>query len=144
MISIVLFFLMIRRPPRSTRTDTLFPDTTLFRSLFDPLTIGDPTFRNRLWVSPMCQYSAVDGLPNDWHHVHLAQFAAGGAGLVMTEATAVSPEGRISPEDTGIWNDAQRAAWQPIIAAIRARGAVPGIQLAHAGRKASTWSPLPP
>lgn len=110
--------------------------------LFDPLTIGDTRFRNRLWVSPMCQYSAVDGVPNDWHHVHLAQFAAGGAGLVMTEATAVSPEGRISPEDTGIWDDVQQAAWQPIVAALRSRGAVPGIQLAHAGRKASTWSPL--
>src|SRR3546814_11177419 len=132
MISIVLFFLMIRRPPRSTRTDTLFPDTTLFRSLFDPLTIGDTTFRNRLWVSPMCQYSAVDGLPNDWHHVHLAQFAAGGAGLVMTEATAVSPEGPISPEDPGIWNDAQRVARQPHRAAIQARAALPATPHAHA------------
>jgi 2,4-dienoyl-CoA reductase-like NADH-dependent reductase (Old Yellow Enzyme family) len=110
--------------------------------LFDPLTLHGTTLRNRLWVSPMCQYSAQDGVPNDWHHVHLAQFAAGGAGLVMTEATAVSPEGRISPEDTGIWNDAQLAAWRPIVAAIHARGAVAGIQLAHAGRKASTWSPL--
>jgi 2,4-dienoyl-CoA reductase-like NADH-dependent reductase (Old Yellow Enzyme family) len=110
--------------------------------LFDPLTLRDTTFRNRLWVSPMCQYSAADGMPDDWHHVHLAQFAAGGAGLVMTEATAVSPEGRISPEDTGIWNDAQTDAWRAIVAAIHSRGAVAGVQLAHAGRKASTWSPL--
>ena len=111
--------------------------------LFSPLTVRDTTARNRLWVSPMCQYSAgADGIPHAWHHVHLAQFASGGAGLVMTEATAVSPEGRISPEDTGIWNDAQAAAWRPIVEDIRSRGAVAAIQLAHAGRKASTWSPL--
>ena len=110
--------------------------------LFTPLTLRDVTVRNRLWVSPMCQYSAVDGVPQEWHHTHLAQFASGGAGLVMAEATAVSPEGRISPEDTGLWNDAQQAAWAPIVAAIRSRGAVAGVQLAHAGRKASTWSPF--
>jgi 2,4-dienoyl-CoA reductase-like NADH-dependent reductase (Old Yellow Enzyme family) len=98
--------------------------------------------RNRLWVAPMCQYSAQDGMPGEWHHVHLAQFANGGAGLVIAEATAVSAEGRISPEDTGIWTDEQRDAWKPIVAAIHARGAVAGIQLAHAGRKASTWSPF--
>lgn len=111
-------------------------------TLFTPLTIRGIETRNRLWVSPMCQYSAVDGVPNDWHHVHLAQFAAGGAGLVIAEATAVSPEGRISPEDVGLWNDVQVEAWTPIAAAIRARGAVPGVQLGHAGRKASTTSPL--
>lgn len=110
--------------------------------LFTPLTVRGVTVRNRLWVAPMCQYSAEDGLPGDWHHVHLAQFASGGAGLVMAEATAVLPEGRISPEDTGLWNDAQRDAWRPIVSAIRARGAVPAVQLAHAGRKASTWSPF--
>ncbi|KQP69116.1 oxidoreductase [Microbacterium sp. Leaf288] len=110
--------------------------------LFTPLTLRDLTVRNRLWVSPMCQYSAVDGVPQEWHHTHLAQFASGGAGLVMAEATAVSPEGRISPEDTGLWNDAQQGAWAPIVAAIRSRGAVAGVQLAHAGRKASTWSPF--
>jgi len=110
--------------------------------LFTPLTLRDVTVRNRLWVSPMCQYSAVDGVPQEWHHTHLAQFASGGAGLVMAEATAVSPEGRISPEDTGLWNDAQQGAWAPIVAAIRSRGAVAGVQLAHAGRKASTWSPF--
>lgn len=110
--------------------------------LFTRYAIGDVTFRNRLWVSPMCQYSAVDGVPQEWHHTHLAQFASGGSGLVLSEATAVSPEGRISPEDTGIWTDEQRDAWTPIVAAVRARGAVAGIQLAHAGRKASTWSPF--
>ncbi|MCT9818703.1 NADH:flavin oxidoreductase/NADH oxidase [Microbacterium sp. W1N] len=110
--------------------------------LFSPIELDGHTVRNRLWVAPMCMYSAVDGMPNDWHHVHLAQFAAGGAGMVITEATAVLPEGRISPEDVGLWNDAQAEAWAPIAAAIRARGAVPALQLAHAGRKASTWSPF--
>ncbi|MDW4573297.1 NADH:flavin oxidoreductase/NADH oxidase [Microbacterium sp. M3] len=110
--------------------------------LFTPLTLRDVTVRNRLWVSPMCQYSAVDGVPQEWHHTHLAQFASGGAGLIVAEATAVSPEGRISPDDTGLWNDEQRDAWAPIVAAIRRRGAVAGVQLAHAGRKASTWSPF--
>ncbi len=108
--------------------------------LFSPLTIHGLTVRNRLWVAPMCQYSAVDGEPQEWHHTHLAQFASGGAGIVLAEATAVSPEGRISPDDSGLWKDAQRDAWAPIAAAIRARGAVAGIQLAHAGRKASTFS----
>lgn len=110
--------------------------------LFTPVTLRDVTVRNRLWVSPMCQYSAVDGVPQEWHHTHLAQFASGGAGMVVAEATAVSPEGRISPRDTGLWNDEQRDAWTPIVAAIRSRGAVAGIQLAHAGRKASTWWPF--
>lgn len=110
--------------------------------LFTPLTIGGTTTRNRLWVSPMCQYSAVDGVPGEWHHSHLAQFASGGAGLVVAEASAVSPEGRISPGDVGLWNDAQRDAWVPIVAALHGRGAAAGIQLAHAGRKASTWPPF--
>ncbi|MDQ1122906.1 NADH:flavin oxidoreductase/NADH oxidase [Microbacterium trichothecenolyticum] len=111
-------------------------------ALFTPLSVRGIEMRNRLWVSPMCQYSAVDGMPNEWHHVHLAQFAAGGAGLVIAEASAVSPEGRISPDDAGLWTDAHAAAWAPIVAAIRARGAVAGVQLGHAGRKASTTSPL--
>lgn len=106
--------------------------------LFDPLNLGDVTLRNRIAISPMCEYSAVDGVPNDWHLVHLGSRAVGGAGLVFTEATAVSPEGRISPADTGLWNDAQQAAWKRIAAFISEQGAVPGIQLAHAGRKAST------
>ncbi len=110
--------------------------------LFTPIELDGHVVRNRLWVAAMCMYSAEDGMPADWHHVHLAQFAAGGAGMVIAEATAVVPEGRISPEDTGIWNDAQAAAWAPITAAIRARGATPALQLAHGGRKSSTWSPF--
>lgn len=111
--------------------------------LFTPLQMRAVTTLNRLWVAPMCQYSVEerDGVPNDWHHVHLAQFAAGGAGLILTEATAVTADGRISPEDTGIWNDEQRDAWKRIVAAVHARGSVIGMQLAHAGRKASTWRP---
>lgn len=89
----------------------------------------------------MCQYSSVDGMPNDWHLMHLGQFAAGGAGLVMTEATAVAPEARISPQDTGIWNDEQVTAWRRITDFIHAQGATAAIQLAHAGRKASTRRP---
>jgi 2,4-dienoyl-CoA reductase-like NADH-dependent reductase (Old Yellow Enzyme family) len=108
--------------------------------LFSPITLRDVTARNRVWVAPMCQYSATDGLPDDWHLVHLGSFARGGAGLVFTEATAVVPEGRISPDDTGIWNDEQRVAWARIVDFVHARGAVAGIQLAHAGRKASTYS----
>ena len=112
-------------------------------ALFTPLTLRGTSFRNRLWVAPLCQYSVEehDGVPTDWHLVHLGSFALGGAGLVMTEATAVNPEGRISPEDTGIWNDEQTDAWARVTAFIRSQGAVPGIQLAHAGRKASTWRP---
>jgi len=109
--------------------------------LFSPVTFRSVTLRNRLWVSPMCMYSAVDGVVQEWHHTHLAQFASGGAGLIVAEATAVVPEGRISPRDAGLWNDEQRDAWTPIVEAIHARGAAAGVQLAHAGRKASTWWP---
>jgi 2,4-dienoyl-CoA reductase-like NADH-dependent reductase (Old Yellow Enzyme family) len=109
--------------------------------LFSPLHLRALEVRNRVWVSPMCQYSAHDGVPDDWHLVHLGSFARGGAGLVFTEATAVVPEGRISPEDTGIWNDEQCEAWTRIAAFVHDRGAVAGMQLAHAGRKASTRAP---
>ncbi|GAB3779124.1 NADH:flavin oxidoreductase/NADH oxidase [Nocardioides ungokensis] len=109
--------------------------------LFTPITLREVTVRNRVWVSPMCQYSAVDGLPDDWHLVHLGSFARGGAGLVFTEATAVVPEGRISPADTGIWNDEQQQAWARIVSFVHAQGATAGIQLAHAGRKASSQAP---
>ena len=109
--------------------------------LFDTPTFGDVTLRNRIVVSPMCEYSAVDGVPDDWHLVHLGSRAVGGAGLVFTEATAVSPEGRISPGDTGLWNDVQRDAWARIAGFVAAQGAAPGIQLAHAGRKGSTHVP---
>jgi 2,4-dienoyl-CoA reductase-like NADH-dependent reductase (Old Yellow Enzyme family) len=110
-------------------------------TLFDPLTLRGVTIRNRIWTSPMCQYSVLDhsGIPQQWHLVHLGSFAVGGSGLVLTEATAVSPEARISPRDTGIWTDEQRDAWRPIVEFIASQGAVPGIQLGHAGRKASTW-----
>jgi 2,4-dienoyl-CoA reductase-like NADH-dependent reductase (Old Yellow Enzyme family) len=109
--------------------------------LFQPLRQRDIVLRNRIAVSPMCMYSSVDGLPGDWHLVHLGSRAAGGAGLVMTEAAAVSPDGRISPQDAGIWNDAQASAWAPVARFIAAQGAVPAMQLAHAGRKASTHAP---
>jgi 2,4-dienoyl-CoA reductase-like NADH-dependent reductase (Old Yellow Enzyme family) len=109
--------------------------------LFSSIDLRSVTARNRLWVAPMCQYSAVDGVPTDWHLVHLGSRASGGAGLVMAEATSVTPEGRISPQDTGIWNDTQAAAWEPITAFIASQGAVPSIQLAHAGRKASMRRP---
>ncbi|MEO8584794.1 MAG: NADH:flavin oxidoreductase/NADH oxidase [Acidobacteriota bacterium] len=110
-------------------------------TLFSPFRLRDVTFRNRIFVSPMCMYSAEEGVPNDWHLVHLGSRAVGGAALVMAEATGVSPVGRISPGDTGIWNDAQVTAFARITAFIASRGAVPGIQLADAGRKASTHVP---
>jgi len=109
--------------------------------LFSPLQLRSLTLRNRIFVSPMCQYSCQDGVPNDWHLVHLGSRAVGGAALVMVEASAVSPEGRISPSDSGIWNDAQAEAFAPIARFIAEQGAVPAIQLAHAGRKASVQPP---
>ncbi|WP_143306308.1 NADPH dehydrogenase NamA [Chitinophaga vietnamensis] len=109
--------------------------------LFSPLRLRDITLRNRIAVSPMCEYSSEDGFANDWHLVHLGSRAVGGAGLVLTEAAAVSPEGRISPQDLGIWKDEHLPMLQRITAFIKAQGAAPGIQLAHAGRKASTYRP---
>ncbi len=105
------------------------------------MTLRGTTIRNRIWVSPMCQYSSIDGHPTDWHLVHLGGLARSGAGLVIAEATAVTPDGRISPSDAGIWSDAQAADYQRITAFIRSQHAVAGIQLAHAGRKASTEVP---
>jgi 2,4-dienoyl-CoA reductase-like NADH-dependent reductase (Old Yellow Enzyme family) len=113
----------------------------MMRKLFSPLTLRGVTFRNRIFVSPMCQYSCTDGVPNDWHLVHLGSRAVGGAGLVMVEATAVTPEGRIAPADTGLWNDIQANAFKRISSVITSQGSIPGIQLAHAGRKASTAPP---
>ena len=109
--------------------------------LFEAMTIRDLTVRNRVWVAPMCQYSAEDrdGVPTEWHLVHYGSRAAGGAGLVIVEATAVSPEGRISPWDTGIWNDEQADGWAYILDFMHGHGAAVGIQLAHAGRKASIY-----
>jgi 2,4-dienoyl-CoA reductase-like NADH-dependent reductase (Old Yellow Enzyme family) len=109
--------------------------------LFSPIKIRELTIRNRIFVSPMCQYSATDGLANDWHLVHLGGRAVGGAGLVMAEATAVSPEGRISPSDLGLWNRDQAASFKRTTAFIKEQGATPAIQLAHAGRKAGTAAP---
>jgi len=110
-------------------------------TLFEPLKFRSVMLRNRIGVSPMCQYSCEDGFVDDWHLVHLGARAVGGAGLVMAEATAISPEGRISPADTGIWKDEHVRAWRRIVRFIAAHGAVPGIQLAHAGWKASTAPP---
>ncbi len=109
--------------------------------LFSPLTLRDITLRNRIAVSPMCQYSSEDGFANDWHLVHLGSRAIGGAGLVILEATAVIPEGRISPQDLGLWKDEHIAMLSRIAAFIKQQGAAPGIQIAHAGRKASTSRP---
>lgn len=109
--------------------------------LLTPLTLRGTTFRNRAWLAPMCQYSAVDGVPGDWHLVHLGARASGGFGLVLAEATAVVPEGRITPQDTGLWNEEQVDAWSRVTAFVHERGAAVGVQLAHAGRKASTYRP---
>ena len=109
--------------------------------LFDPLTIRDRTFRNRVWVSPMCQYTAEDGLVTPWHLVHLGKFAVGGAGLVMAESTAVVPIGRSTPQDAGIWSDEQAVAWSGTVDFVQAQGAIAGLQLGHAGRKASATPP---
>lgn len=121
----------------------------LFPGLFDPFALRGLELVHRGWVAAMCQYSADEvnspGVPNDWHLMHLGSFAAGGAALIITEATAVSPEGRISPQDTGIYNQEQTAAWRRIIDFVHRYGAVDtkiGVQLAHAGRKASTYAPF--
>ncbi|HEY8369625.1 MAG TPA: NADH:flavin oxidoreductase/NADH oxidase [Thermodesulfobacteriota bacterium] len=109
--------------------------------LFSPFRLRDIEFRHRVFVSPMCQYSSEDGMPTDWHLVHLGSRAVGGAALIMVEATAVSPEGRISPDDSGLWSDRHAEAFRRITTFLKAHGAVPGVQLAHAGRKASTDAP---
>ncbi|MFJ4981205.1 NADH:flavin oxidoreductase/NADH oxidase [Streptomyces coeruleorubidus] len=115
-------------------------------ALFEPCTLRDVTIPNRVWMPPMCQYSAAPegpetGVPNDWHFAHYAARATGGTGLIIVEATAVSPEGRISPYDLGIWNDTQVEAFRRITRFLASQGTVPAIQLAHAGRKASTDRP---
>jgi 2,4-dienoyl-CoA reductase-like NADH-dependent reductase (Old Yellow Enzyme family) len=110
--------------------------------LFSPLTLRGLTLRNRAWVSPMCQFSSEGGLVRPWHLVHLGARAAGGAGLVMTESTAVVPEGRITPQCLGLWSDEHVAGFRELAGFVREQGAVAAVQLAHAGRKASTWSEL--
>ena len=109
--------------------------------LFESLTLPDVTFQNRIAVSPMCQYSSENGFANDWHFVHLGSRAVGGAGLVLTESTAIVPEGRISPQDLGIWSDDHILPLKRITDFIHEQGSVAGVQLAHAGRKASTYRP---
>ncbi|MGW6689092.1 NADH:flavin oxidoreductase/NADH oxidase [Streptomyces sp. NPDC054961] len=128
----------------STAAATTVP--AAFTALFAPYTLRSVTIPNRAWMAPMCQYSAepdgpAAGVASEWHVAHYAARAVGGAGLLLQEATAVSPEGRISPYDLGIWNDAQVEALRPITAFVKSRGAVPGIQIGHAGRKGSTESP---
>src|SRR6266571_4550224 len=136
----LLFFLRIRRPPRST----LFPYTTLFRSpapppMFTPFRLRDVLLSNRIVVSPMCQYSAEDGTPNDWHLVNLGSRAVGGAALVIAEMTDVSREGRISPGCTGMYKPEHVIAWKRIVEFVHANSqARIALQLAHAGRKGST------
>lgn len=112
--------------------------------LFEPITLRDVAIPNRIWLAPMCQYScfAGDGVPTDWHLTHLGSRAAGGFGLILTEAAAVVPEGRISAHDAGLWNDDQAAAWGRIVDFVHSQGSVIGTQLAHAGRKASTYAPF--
>lgn len=119
--------------------------TTGTPALFTPLQLRETVIRNRIWIPPMCQYSVSerDGMPNNWHLMHYGSFARGGAGLVTVEATAVSPEGRISPQDLGLWNDFQRDAFGPVTELIHSQGAAAAIQLAHAGRKASTRRAFP-
>ena len=109
--------------------------------LFSPFPLRSVTFPNRVFVSPMCQYSSDDGMPNDWHLVHLGSRAIGGAGFVCVEASGVTPIGRITPWDAGIWSEAHAKAWKPVADFIRAHGSIPGIQIAHAGRKASVGRP---
>lgn len=115
--------------------------TSSLSPLFEPFTLKGVTLRNRIAVPPMCQYMAEDGLINDWHRVHLTSLARGGAGLVVVEATGVSPESRITPNCTGLWRDEQAQAFVPVVQSIKAAGAVPGIQIGHAGRKASANRP---
>ncbi|MEW1811937.1 NADH:flavin oxidoreductase/NADH oxidase [Pseudarthrobacter phenanthrenivorans] len=110
--------------------------------LFEPISVGPLTLPNRLWVAPMCQYSSTEGMPTDWHLAHLGSFAIGRAGLVMTEATAVAPQGRITPRCAGIWSDAHVQAWRRIVDFVHSQGVAIGLQIAHAGRKASEHAPL--
>ena len=115
------------------------------RALFEPITLRGVEIRNRMWIPPMCQYSVdkQDGVPTTWHLMHLGSFARGGAGLVTVEATGVLPEGRITPQCLGLWNDEQRDAFAPIVDLIHSQGAKASIQLSHAGRKGSTWRAWP-
>ncbi|KIM33887.1 hypothetical protein M408DRAFT_13613 [Serendipita vermifera MAFF 305830] len=131
------FFVSLNEPAIGTALH--LKDST--PKLFQPLTIRNTTFKNRIWVAPMCQYSSKDGKATDWHLVHLGGFATRGAGAITVEATAVLPEGRISPEDMGLWSDEHIAPLKRIVDFVHTQGTLIGIQLAHAGRKASTYAP---
>jgi 2,4-dienoyl-CoA reductase-like NADH-dependent reductase (Old Yellow Enzyme family) len=128
-------------PPGATDTSPLAVDSNVMSALFSPYDLREVSFRNRIVVSPMCEYSSVDGFANDWHLVHLGSRAVGGAGLVLTEAIAVTPEGRISPHDLGIWKDEHGDMLARIARFCKDHGAQWGTQLAHAGRKGSTQAP---
>ncbi|EJD49499.1 NADH:flavin oxidoreductase/NADH oxidase [Auricularia subglabra TFB-10046 SS5] len=128
-------------PANSPPIGTAYPANKTVPHLFRPLKLRDVEFKNRIFVSPMCQYSSDNGHATDWHLVHLGQFATGGAGAIIIEATSVVPEGRISPEDAGLWTDTQIAPLKRIVDFAHAQGAKIGVQLAHAGRKASTYAP---
>ena len=130
-----------RRDEQFISLSVITSNTLPMSKLFSPLSIKSVTFKNRIVVSPMCEYSSVDGFANEWHLVHLGSRAVGGAGLIITEATAVSPEGRISPGDLGIWKNAHLDKLKTIVSFIHRQGSVAGIQLAHAGRKASADLP---
>ena len=138
--------LFLTPPNVSPAAEPYTPTEDTMSILFEPLTLRGLTVPNRVWMAPMCQYSAASegpetGVATDWHFQHLASRAVGGAGLILTEATAVSPEGRISPFDLGIWNDRQVEGLRRITGFLADQGAVPGIQLGHAGRKASHEAP---
>ena len=133
--------LLFERPLSSIGSLNPLKVTIMASQLFSPLTIKNTTLKNRIVISPMCQYSAEDGFANNWHLVHLGSRASGGAGLIIQEATAVSPEARISPSDLGIWKDEHVEKLKQINKFIVSQNSVPGIQLAHAGRKASVSSP---
>src|SRR5690606_20387740 len=137
-----------RRRPRvhRSRVTSLVPGGARMTRLFSPIRLRGLELPNRLWLSPMCQYSVEreDGVPTDWHLAHLGSFARAGWGLLLTEATGVTADGRISPQDTGIWNDEQTAAWRRVVDFVHAQGAAIGMQLAHAGRKAATYRPWAP
>lgn len=136
-----LNFTFMKRFSRYFHLKTHIKINNMSSKLFSPLQIKNIKLKNRIVISPMCQYSATDGFANDWHLVHLGSRASGGAGLIIQEATAVSPEGRISPGDLGLWKDEQIEKMQAINRFIRSQNSVPGIQLAHAGRKASAAAP---
>jgi 2,4-dienoyl-CoA reductase-like NADH-dependent reductase (Old Yellow Enzyme family) len=136
---------MTETAPTSAAPTASFPNGTAPTSLFDPLTLRGLTLRNRAWVSPMCMYACEDepGVVGDWHVAHYGQFALGGAGLIVTEATAVVEEGRVTPEDAGLWDDAHIAPWRRVTDVVHRAGGAIAVQLAHAGRKGGKYRGLP-